>query len=154
MDITTLVQEALSRASVPGLPAAPNAARAANVEVVSHLDEKVPALVADPDQLSRVFGNIIGNAIQAMPEGGQLTVRSEVESAEWLAVSFMDTGMGIPKEELGKVFEPLFTTKAKGIGLGLALTKILVDGHGGTIEVESEVGKGTVFTIKLPISGK
>jgi signal transduction histidine kinase len=71
-----------------------------------------------------------------------------------VAVSFADTGMGIPKENLGKLFEPLFTTKAKGIGLGMAVTKTLVEGHGGTIEVKSEVGKGSTFTVKLPTGKK
>jgi signal transduction histidine kinase len=68
-----------------------------------------------------------------------------------VAVSFIDTGIGIAEEKLGKVFEPLFTTKAKGIGLGLALTKIIVEGNEGTIEVESKVGKGTTFTVRLPV---
>ena len=110
---------------------------------------KLPGTLADPDQLRQVFGNLILNAIQAMskcpdggagrPERGQLVVKSEAPSPEWVTVSFTDTGAGIDEETLGKVFEPLFTTKAKGIGLGLALTKSLVEGHGGTVEVESEV---------------
>jgi signal transduction histidine kinase len=99
-----------------------------------------------------VFGNIILNAVQAMSEGGRLVVKSEVPTPEWVAVSFTDTGVGIPKEDMGKLFEPLFTTKAKGIGLGLAVTKTLVEGHGGTIEVESEAGAGATFTVRLPIS--
>jgi len=69
---------------------------------------------------------------------------------EWVTVSITDTGMGVPKENLDKLFAPLFTTKAKGIGLGLALCKTLVEGHGGSIGVESEVGKGSTFTVKLP----
>ena len=94
------------------------------------------------------------NVVQAMPEDGQLLVRSEVPSAEWVAVSFADTGVGIPEENLGKLFEPLFTTKAKGIGLGMAVTKTLVEGHGGSIEVGSEVGKGSTFKVKLPTNGR
>jgi len=89
-----------------------------------------------------------------MPEGGQLVVKSEVPSPEWAAISFADTGAGIPKGDLKKLFEPLFTTKAKGIGLGLAVTKTIVEGHRGTIEVQSEVGKGSTFTVKLPIGGE
>jgi signal transduction histidine kinase len=96
-------------------------------------------------------GNLILNAVQAMPEGGQLTVKSEVPSPEWVAVSVADTGVGVPEEHLDKLFEPLFTTKAKGVGLGLAVVKSLVDGHGGTIEVQSKVGKGSTFTVRLPI---
>jgi PAS domain S-box-containing protein len=145
VDINVVVQEALSRTTVPE-----------NVEVVSQLDGTLPIILADPDQLGQVFGNIILNAIQAMPEGGQLVVKtSEVSEklpkSEWVAVSFTDTGVGIAEENLGKLFEPLFTTKAKGIGLGLAVTKTLVQGHGGTIEVQSELGKGTTFTVQLPI---
>jgi signal transduction histidine kinase len=140
VDINEVVQEALSRATVPG-----------NVEVVSQLDGKLPIILADPDQLAQVFGNIILNAVQAMPEGGRLLVKSEVPTPEWAAVSFADTGIGIPEENLGKLFEPLFTTKAKGIGLGLAVTKTLVEGHGGTIEVESQAGEGTTFSVRLPI---
>jgi signal transduction histidine kinase len=141
-----VVQEALSRIAVPE-----------NVEVVSQLDGTLPIILADPDQLGQVFGNIILNAVQAMPQGGQLVVKtSEVSEklpkSEWVAVSFTDTGVGISEESLGKLFEPLFTTKAKGVGLGLAVTKALVEGHGGTIEVKSEVGVGTTFTVRLPIS--
>jgi len=79
-----------------------------------------------------------------------LTVKSEVPSPEWVAISFADTGIGIPEENLGKIFEPLFTTKAKGIGLGLPIAKILVETHDGTIKVQSEVGKGSTFTVRVP----
>jgi signal transduction histidine kinase len=153
VDINEVVQEALSRAAVPE-----------NVEVVSQLNGTLPATLADPDQLVQVFGNIILNAVQAMPEGGQLVVEAsrdsdfgeppEVSSPEWVAVSFTDTGVGISEENLGKLFEPLFTTKAKGIGLGLAITRTLVEGHGGSIEVRSEVGEGSTFTVKLPTNGR
>jgi signal transduction histidine kinase len=143
-DINEVIQEALSRITVPE-----------NVEVVSQLDGALPAILADPDQLVQVFGNIILNAVQAMPEGGRLVVKTsevseELPKSEWVAISFTDTGVGIPEENLGKLFEPLFTTKAKGIGLGMAVTKALVEGHGGSIEVQSEVGKGSSFTVKLP----
>ena len=149
--VNDIVQAALSHTDVPE-----------NVEVATQLDETLPTILADPDQLERVFGNIILNAVQAMAlprpigtaEGGQLVVRSEAPSPEWVAISFADTGVGIPEKNLDKIFEPLFTTKAKGIGLGLALVRTLVEGHGGTVEVQSEVGKGSTFTVKLPISGR
>lgn len=143
VDINDIIQWALSRNTVPE-----------NVKVVRQLDEALPVILADPDQLSQVFGNIILNAIQAMPEGGRLVVKSEAPSPEWVAVSVTDTGVGIPGKNLGKLFEPLFTTKAKGIGLGLAVTKTLVEGHGGTIEIQSELGKGSTVTVKLPPSAK
>jgi signal transduction histidine kinase len=125
-----------------------------NVEVTNQLDDTLPLIFVDPDQVGQVFGNIILNAIQAMPEGGQLTLKSELNGSEWVTISFSDTGVGIQEEILRKIFEPLFTTKAKGIGLGLAITKTLVEAHGGTIDVQSEVGKGTTFAIRLPKEGK
>ena len=124
-----------------------------NIELVKQLDEAMPTILADPQELSQIFANIIRNGIEAMPDGGQLTVKSEVFRLGWVAVSIADTGVGIPPEEQPKVFEPLFTTKAKGIGLGLAIAKTLVEGHGGTIEVQSEMGKGSTFTVRLPIDG-
>ena len=101
----------------------------------------------------QVFENLIRNAIQAMPNGGQLTINSVVHGPEDLAISIADTGEGIPKENLEKLFEPLFTTKAKGFGLGLALVKMLVEGHDGIIEVKSDgvAGNGSTFTVKLPL---
>jgi PAS domain S-box-containing protein len=141
VEINTLVREALARTALPE-----------NVRVVTHLDEALPAILADPDQLTQVFGNLLLNAVQAMPDGGRLTVETRVEpGAGWLAVSIADTGVGVPPENLGKLFEPLFSTKARGIGLGLALSKILVESHGGRIEARSEVGAGSIFTVKLPI---
>ena len=139
VDINDIIRGVLSNTTVPE-----------KVEVVRQLDEVLPTILGDRDQLGQVFGHIILNAIQAMPEGGQLTVKSEFPSQEWVAISFTDTGIGIHKDNLGKVFDPLYTTKAKGIGLGLAIIKDLVETHGGTIEVQSEVGKGSTFTIRLP----
>ncbi len=143
MNINDLAQEVLSRTNLPE-----------NIKVVSKLDKSLPQILADPEQLSQVFGNLILNAIQAMPDGGQLEVRSEVSPPAQVAISFADTGVGIPEDNLKKLFEPLFTTKAKGIGLGLAITKTLVEKHGGTIEVQSQPGKGSAFTVRLPIKGK
>jgi PAS domain S-box-containing protein len=140
VDIKEIMQEVLSRINVPE-----------NIEVKSQVDESFPTIMADPGQLGQVFENIILNALQAMPEGGQLIVKSEVPDPGWAAVSFVDTGVGIPQENLGKIFEPLFTSKPKGIGLGMAITKTYVEGHGGCIDVQSEVGKGSTFTVKLPI---
>ncbi len=139
VDVNGIVEEALSRITVPE-----------NVQVVNQLNESLPTILADPDQLGQVFGNIILNAIQAMPDGGQLTLESEIDGQKGVAISISDTGVGISKENLDKVFEPLFTTKARGIGLGLAVTNALAQRHGGAIEVRSEVDKGSTFTIKLP----
>jgi len=85
-----------------------------------------------------------------MPKGGKLTLTTEWKD-DYVCVHVEDTGIGIPEENMEKIFEPQFTTKPKGIGLGLAVSKALIEEHGGNIEVESEVGKGTIFTVKLPI---
>jgi PAS domain S-box-containing protein len=142
VDINDVLQKVLSRTTVPE-----------NIEVLNELDDALRTILVDPDQLGQIFGNIILNAIQAMPEGGRLVIKSEITYPNWIAVSFSDTGLGIPGDTLERLFEPLFTTKAKGIGLGLAIVKTLVKGHGGTIEVQSEIGKGSTFTVKLPIGG-
>jgi len=147
VDINHVVQEALSRITAPE-----------NVEVVSQLDEALPTILVDPDQLIQVFGNIILNGFQAMPEGGQLVISTTAVTGKppesgSVVISFSDTGVGIPEENLGRLFEPLFTTKAKGIGLGLAISKVLVEGHGGSIEVQSDVGKSSTFKVRLPTDG-
>ena len=113
------------------------------------VDEGLPKIMADPFMLRRVVTNLVMNAIQAMPDGGVLTVKASKED-EMMLLSVQDTGVGIPKENLDKIFQPFFTTKAKGQGLGLAVCKRMVEAHGGAIEVESELGAGTTFTIKLP----
>lgn len=143
VEINDVIEEALSRNHVPE-----------RVEVVKQLDETLPTIQADPDQLVQVFNNIIHNASQAMPEGGKLAIKSRASNRKQVSISFTDSGVGMSKNTLKKLFEPLFTTKAKGIGLGLAITKILVKAQGGTIEVTSEVGKGSTFTIRLPIQQK
>lgn len=139
VDIQQILRETLSGFKVPE-----------NITVEYPLVKSLPQVLTDPDQLDQVFKNIILNAVQAMPGGGRLTITTDTRDPDWLAISITDTGVGIPKENLEKVFEPLFTSKAKGIGLGLAITKTFVEGHGGTIEVQSEIGKGTTFTVKLP----
>ena len=104
----------------------------------------------DPEQIQQVLINIITNAVQAMPEGGKLAIGAG-EKGKFLEVEITDTGAGIPEEVRDEVFEPLFTTRAKGIGLGLAVCKSIIDRHGGEIEVKSKVGEGTTFNIKLPL---
>ncbi|MCX8181896.1 MAG: ATP-binding protein [Candidatus Methanomethyliaceae archaeon] len=119
-----------------------------NIKVVMNVDEK-PSAFLDEYILRRVCSNLILNAIQAMPNGGTLTITANTEGDHFV-IRIGDTGSGIPKEILDRLFTPFFTTKAKGMGLGLAVSKKLVEAHGGTISVESEVGKGTTFTIKIP----
>ena len=140
MNINTVIRDSLSRVAVPE-----------NVEVVTQLDEALPIIQADPDQLGQAFGNLILNGVQAMPDGGRLSIEAKVADQKWLIVSFTDTGVGIPEGNVERVFEPLFTTKPKGIGLGTAIVKIMIDVHGGSVDVESNEGKGTVFTVRLPL---
>lgn len=110
-------------------------------------------LSVDPLQVGQVFQNLILNAVQAMPAGGALTVSAELErEAPAVRIRVSDTGEGILPENMAKLFQPLFTTKARGIGLGLALSKQLVEANGGRIEFESSVGAGTTFSVILPTS--
>ncbi len=106
-------------------------------------------LMADPHLMHRVLANLILNAVQAMPDGGTVTVSASTNDGS-VAISVHDTGIGIPNDAKDKLFKPLFTGKAKGTGLGLAVVKRIVDAHAGQITVESEVGKGSTFTVNLP----
>ena len=129
-----------------------------NVKVSTRLTKELPSVLADHDQLTQVLSNIVRNAVQAMPEGGRLAVKTwqakgEGAATRSVAVSVKDSGIGIAEGNLHRVFEPLFTTKAKGIGLGLALSKTLIEAHGGSIDVESQEGKGSAFIVTLPLSG-
>jgi signal transduction histidine kinase len=107
-------------------------------------------LVADPLQMEQVFLNLIYNAMQAMEEGGTLTVSTHTEEGE-LVIGFEDTGKGIPPTDLGRIFQPFFTTKHRGSGLGLPIVSKIVEAHGGTITVASVVGRGTAATLRVPI---
>lgn len=106
--------------------------------------------MADPDILKRILGNLVTNAIQAMPEGGKLSVEA-FEEADSSVITVADTGIGIPEEAKDKLFTPLFTTKSKGQGFGLAVVKRMTEALGGTVSFESQQGKGTKFIIKLPL---
>jgi PAS domain S-box-containing protein len=120
-----------------------------NVTVLN-LTAITPRMTADVEKVKRAFLNIIKNAFDAMPQGGKLTITStEVDGN--VKVAFADTGMGIGKATMEKLWSGPFTTKAKGIGLGLPISKRIVEAHGGSISVESEAGKGTTFTVTLPI---
>lgn len=120
-----------------------------NVAVTLAIGPDVPPLFVDPQQIVQVLGNLVVNAYQAMPEGGNLTIGAQVRG-DMVALAVTDTGCGIPPENMSRLFEPLFTTRARGIGLGLVTSKNLVEANGGSIEVQSEVGKGSTFTLILP----
>jgi signal transduction histidine kinase len=121
-----------------------------NIQVSIGIKEDFPQLMVDPTMMERVLYNLIINAIQAMPSGGRLIIRGS-KSKHNALISVEDTGLGIPKENLSKLFQPLFTTKSKGQGLGLAVCKRLVETQGGRITVKSEAGRGTTFKIKIPL---
>ena len=142
-DLTSVLEEALARAAPPP-----------QVHVDVDWQPNLPRVMADADQIQQVFLNLITNAVQAMPDGGQLAIKFRVPSPEpgHVTVSITDTGEGIPAENLPRLFEPLFTTRAKGIGLGLAISQRLVEAHGGSIEVCSQVGVGSTFTVRLPVA--
>ncbi|MDO8491487.1 MAG: ATP-binding protein [Dehalococcoidia bacterium] len=122
------------------------------IQVVRDELPSLPPVMADPDQIQQVLLNLTINAIQAMSEGGKLTLRTSIEENGMVAISVQDTGCGIPPENLERLFTPFFTTKEKGrgVGLGLAVSYGIVERHGGKIEVQSEVGKGSTFTVRLP----
>jgi signal transduction histidine kinase len=113
----------------------------------------IPKTLFDIDQIQRVLHNLIINSIQAMTEGGRLTIQTRKQD-DTLKILVKDTGVGIPKKDLAKIFTPLFTTKAKGIGLGLVICQQIIEGHKGTIVVKSKVGEGSTFIVNLPIQAK
>jgi signal transduction histidine kinase len=121
------------------------------VQLVRNYASELPRVIADPRQMQQVFVNIMLNAYQAMPRGGRLEIRTWVEDKR-VAVAFSDEGVGIASENLGRIFDPFFTTKepGKGTGLGLSVSYGIVQRHGGHIDVESRVGHGSTFTIRLP----
>ena len=114
------------------------------------IPNNLPKAFADPRQMEQVLGNLVLNAFQAMQVGGKLTISAAIQS-DMIIIEVHDTGTGILPENMGKLFEPLFTTKTAGIGLGLAVSKKLAEANGGRIEVTSEVNKGSLFRLILPI---
>ena len=122
------------------------------VRVALDCPDGIPHVCGDAQQLRIVLGNLIRNARDAMPDGGVLTITARRRGDE-VTIDISDTGIGIRPEDLGKVMEPLFSTKARGIGLGLAITRAIVEKHGGRLEVASQVGQGSTFTVRLRASG-
>jgi len=116
-----------------------------------NLTRDTPTLQIDETKMQRVFINLIANAIDAMPKGGELTISSLV-SNEFLEIKFIDNGEGISETAMQNLWKPLKTTKPQGIGLGLVICKGIVEAHNGSIQVQSATGKGSTFTIKLPIT--
>ena len=139
-----LVRQSMERCSIP---------ENVTVEVAAEVPEEPSMLNVDPLQMGQVLNNFISNAVQAMPNGGSLLLATRLTSGNEMEISVTDTGEGITPGNRKKLFQPLFTTKPKGIGLGLVVCKNLVEANGGRIEVESEPGKGTRFAVLLPVEG-
>ena len=123
-----------------------------NIEIINDLSDDISEILIDENKMSQVFMNIMINAVQAMDDGGRLTIRTKADDG-FCVVSIEDTGGGIAPDIMSHIFDPFFTTKGigEGTGLGLSVSKGIVEQHGGMIEVDSEVGAGTTFKIKLPL---
>jgi two-component system NtrC family sensor kinase len=137
--------------------ASPGISRQRGIQVVMELSTRLPEVSADGEQLRQVLLNLVTNALDAMPEGGQLSLRTRTVFAAHgklhVQVQIADTGLGIPREDLRRIFDPFFTTKGpgQGTGLGLAICQRMVKAHKGSIEVQSEQGQGTTFLVTLPL---
>jgi two-component system NtrC family sensor kinase len=141
-DLSDLIRRTLSTMRVPR-----------NVKVSTTTQKGLSKIMADPALMRRVLTNLATNALQAMPQGGKLTIRAS-KKRETITITVQDTGEGIPRESMEKIFSPFFTTKAKGQGLGLAVCRRLVEAQGGTVTVKSKVGKGSAFTVQIPAAEK
>jgi PAS domain S-box-containing protein len=135
-----LVNEVLSSMQIP--PA---------VKTSLLIPDNFPKIPIDVTLIMRALTNLFRNAVEAMPEGGKLTIKAYQARGE-VSIEIMDTGTGIPKENIPRLFTPLFTTKAKGQGFGLPVCKQIIEAHGGSIKVKSQLGKGSTFTLKIPFN--
>ncbi|MDI6901478.1 MAG: ATP-binding protein [Anaerosomatales bacterium] len=123
-----------------------------NVAIVQEPHDEVPLVMADADQMKQVFVNLISNAVQAMEEGGGTITVTTVHEGAFVSVRVADTGPGMPPDQLSKVFDPFYSTRDEGTGLGLTMVHRIIDEHGGRIEVRSTEGSGTTFTVALPVA--
>ena len=135
-DVKAIIDDLLSKNGLPE-----------NVKVIVKLE--TGKVVADSTFINRIMYNLINNAVQAMPNGGKLTIRTFKEANDTV-ISVKDTGVGISEAVKGKLFTPMFTTKSKGQGFGLAVIKRMTEALGGKVSFESQEGKGTTFMVRLP----
>jgi len=142
MAVEPCLREVLESTSIP-----------AGIEVQLNVPPQLPDLLGDVVQLRIVFGNLVRNARDAMPQKGQLTISAQSVSGDYVEITVADTGTGIKPEDLERIMEPLYSTKARGIGLGLAITRAIVDKHQGRLRVASEFGRGSQFFVTLPAAG-
>ncbi len=120
------------------------------ITLEKRLSPGLPKILGSPNHLEQVLLNLLTNAREAMPQGGRLVVESRKGQDGYVQLLVTDTGVGIPEEARPRIFDPFFTTKKKGTGLGLSISYGIIQGHGGTIEVDSQVGKGSTFIVTLP----
>ena len=139
-NLSNLIQDTVSSAKIPQ-----------NIEITVVAPVGPARATVDPALFKRVLTNLTINAVQAMPKGGKLVIECSKED-ESLSVTVQDTGGGVAPENLEKIFKPFFTTKAKGQGLGLAVCKRLIEAQSGTITLKSELGKGSTFTVEIPMN--
>jgi two-component system, sporulation sensor kinase E len=123
-----------------------------NVQFHTHYDDQIPYVYCEPNQLKKVFINLIKNAIEVMPTGGKITIAINSINNQFILISIRDEGSGIPKDKINKLGEPFYTTKEKGTGLGLMVSYRIIEEHNGSIEVESEEGIGSLFKIRIPVN--
>ena len=141
VSVSKLISQTLNRVTVP-----------ASIKVILDVPDNLAKVSVDPLQATQIFGNLILNACQAMnAPGGKLTISAALQG-DMIEVRINDNGIGISQENMQKIFDPLFTTKVRGVGLGLPLSKKLIEANGGCIKVLSEEGKGTTFTVCLPLA--
>ncbi len=149
VNVNTLLQECASLVE--------NQALFHNIQIVREFEKDLPPVVIDPSQMQEVFMNMLINGAEAMDRVGRLTLATRLDpSQNVIEIEFADTGHGIRPEDVGRIFDPFFTTKdpGHGTGLGLAISQSIVQKHKGTIAVASEVGRGTTFTIRIPITNQ
>ncbi len=127
---------------------APRAAEA-GVEVIRYLDPDLPSVLFDPNAIQAALVNLVKNSLEAMPEGGQLTVRTRV-TRKGVAADLIDSGLGMDENTAMHMFDPFFSTKESGSGLGLPTARKVIEAHGGRIDVQSAINHGTKFTLEFP----
>ena len=142
MALEPLLRSVLREASAAGL----------GLETELVLPVAAPAVVGDPDQLHRAFGNLVRNAHEATGPEGRLRIEGQATGTGLMALRFEDDGPGVPPEEAERVFQPFHTTRSAGTGLGLALVQRVVEAHGGRIELDPRPGLGAAFTVSLPVA--
>ena len=124
--------------------------RSQKIKVIKNFTSKPSTISIDKEHMERTFSNIVTNAIDAMPKGGILTIITE-GNGDCFMVKVQDSGKGIPEKDIIRIFDPFFSSKPKGVGLGLTVCYGIIVSHGGTIEVESKLRRGSIFTVSLPV---